>query len=895
MVEEQFSTGLPQLDRVLKGLIPGDNIVWQVNSIDDFKPFVQPYCQYALQHGRQVVYFRFADHEPLAFDDWGVTVHKLETSSGFEQFITGIHRMVGAMERGTFFLFDCLSSLAEDWCSDSMLGNFFKLTCPYILDRESFAYFPLYSNYHSFHATTPIAATTQILIDVYRHDRQFFIHPTKVQHRYSPTMYMLHAWQGNDFVPVTQSAVISAVLAQRPWPGLDSVRLRQGMWNRHFLQAEDIWESLQQGQESSEEAVRCFRTLLRMAISRDERVLQLAEKYFDLDDILKIWKRMIGTGLIGGKAVGMLLARAILRKTDPRWDEVLEHQDSFFIGSDVFYTYLVQNGCWWLRQKQRDPRTFLDDTEEARRRILNGEFPHHIETEFSAILDYFGQSPMIVRSSSLLEDNYGNAFAGKYESVFCPNQGPHHKRLEDFTLAVRAIYASTMSEKALRYRAQRGLLDCDEQMSLLVQRVSGSRYGDLYYPQLAGVGYSFNPFVWNKHIDPHAGVLRLVFGLGTRAVDRSDDDYTRIVALNAPNRRPESDANEVRQYSQKKVDVIDLEANRIVTRNFEEVVQQSPNLPLSALASEDEELNRLAAQRDRSGMFTQVLTFDHLLTQTSFVDDMRLMLQTLHQAYDYPVDLEFTANYFQAGQYKINLLQCRPFQVVIERNQELLVDGIPRENMVLESCGAVIGQSRFVNIDRVIYVVPHFYDKLTQSDRYSLARLIGRLVHLDESMPSRSIMLLGPGRWGTSTPSLGVPASFNEIDRVSILCEIVTMREDLVPDVSLGTHFFSDLVELNILYLALFPGRKENAWNREFFEKSPNSLEHLIKDTQKWSEVLRVIDVFSIYNEKFQLKLFADAVEQKVFCFLHECQVQATLGNDPGIEVLSTSRPEKSE
>ena len=150
-----------------------------------------------------------------------------------------------------------------------------------------------------------------------------------------------------------------------------------------------------------------------------------------------------------------------------------------------------------------------------------GNFAKYIVDEFSEMLDYFGQSPIIVRSSSLLEDSYGNAFSGKYESVFCANQGPHHKRLQDFLSAIRTIYASSMSEKALRYRAQRGLLDDDEQMSLLVQRVSGVRYDGLFYPQVAGVGLSRNPYVWHECIDPNAGVIRLVFGLGTRAVDRS--------------------------------------------------------------------------------------------------------------------------------------------------------------------------------------------------------------------------------------------------------------------------------------------------------------------------------------------------------------------------------------
>jgi phosphoenolpyruvate synthase/pyruvate phosphate dikinase len=219
----------------------------------------------------------------------------------------------------------------------------------------------------------------------------------------------------------------------------------------------------------------------------------------------------------------MLLARAILRKADPRWEQRLESHDSFYVGSDVFYTYLVQNGCWWLRRRQKDFATYLRRAEEARQKILAGTFPEVIQNQFMEMLEYFGQSPLIVRSSSLLEDNYGNAFSGKYESVFLANQGSPQDRLTAFLQAVRTVYASTMSEEGLRYRLHHGLLDRDEQMALLVQRVSGELCGSLFFPHLAGVGLSFNPFVWSQEIDPEAGMLRLVFGLGTRAVDRNED------------------------------------------------------------------------------------------------------------------------------------------------------------------------------------------------------------------------------------------------------------------------------------------------------------------------------------------------------------------------------------
>lgn len=871
MADSQLSTGLRGLDEVLKGLIAGDNVVWQVDAMRDYAAFVRPFCEFARARGKRLVYFRFADHEPLLSEDCGAEIHHLRVTEGFEQFITEIHRVIGEAGRGAYLVFDGLSTLAVDWYSDRMLGNFFMLTCPYILDLESLAYFALNRGAHSFHATTPIQETTQIFLDVYRHRGGLYLHPIKVQHRYSPTMYMLHAWDGDAFLPVTESATIAEILTSIPWAGMDSVRFRLGAWNRRFFAAEAAWEAAQrapQPPQALEEAEKLLPALLRMVISRDDRVLRLAEKYFTLGDVLAVWKRMIGTGLIGGKSVGMLLARAILRRTDPRWSDLLEAHDSFFIGSDVFYTFLVQNGCWWLRQKQRDPATFLDGVEEARRRILMGTFPESIQKEFADMLDYFGQSPIIVRSSSLLEDNFGNAFAGKYESVFCANQGPHHKRLQDFLSAVRTIYASTMSEKALRYRAQRKILDRDEQMSLLVQRVSGTRYGSLFYPQVAGVGLSFNPYAWSPYIEPEAGMLRLVFGLGTRAVDRADDDYTRVVALNAPERRPEADSDEVRQYSQHHVDVIDLEANQLVARQFADVARQSPALPVEMFASEDRALAQTAEDRGIKNVFTRVLTFERLLTETSFVDDMRRMLRALQEAYDYPVDTEFTANFFAGDRYKINLVQCRPLQVSGGGVASELPPTVRDSDVILQARGAVIGRSRVSPVDRLVYVAPSVYGQLPIHERYAVARLIGRIMHAKEPPGPKRIMLIGPGRWGTTTPSLGVPVSFAEIDTVSVLCEIVAMREDLVPDVSLGTHFFNELVEMDILYLALFPGRKGNAWNRRFFEESPNRLAELVPDAGPGAHAVRVIDLAPSADGSSRLKLNANTMSQTVVCYL---------------------------
>ncbi|MBN1653270.1 MAG: pyruvate, phosphate dikinase [Deltaproteobacteria bacterium] len=866
MANRYLSTGLPELDQIIGGVLAGDNIVWQVEEIENFYPFVTPYYQKALERGKTLVYFRFAGHPPLIPSDERVRVYELHPGDGFEVFLSQVHDVIERSGRGAYYVFDCLSDLVADWYSDQMLANFFMLTCPYLYDLETVTYFPLIANSHSFYATSPITETTQIFISVYHNRGNYYLRPMKALHRYSATMYMLHVWKDSRFKPVSQSVVISEILAAAPRPQLQSGGVHLDLWNRTFAEAKLAYQKSQKGLTSDGAIAEYFYRLLRMAISRDRRMLELCEKYLTLGDILEIGERIIGTGLIGGKSVGMLLSRAILKKADSRWNEILEKHDSFFVASDVFYTYLVKNGCWWGRESIQNQEIFLKGASEIRRQILRGSFPDYLLKQFSDMLDYFGQSPIIVRSSSLLEDSFGHAFAGKYESVFCANQGPEGQRLEDFLSAIRAIYASTMSENALQYRARHDLLRQDEQMALLVQRVSGSMRGNLFYPQLAGVGFSYNPYAWHEAIDPNAGVLRLVFGLGTRAVERSDDDYTRLLALNAPNRLPGEGASDYKRYSQKKVDVLDLAANLLLSNNLAEVVKLSRDPDFELFASRDPQIERLAREKGLKEVFSWTLDFAGVISDTGFVSDMQAMLKTLHQAYQYPVDVEFTANLLDT--FRINLVQCRPFQVQEGRAIEALPSTIDRSALVLSTEGAVIGRSRICTVDRLIYVEPSRYAELSEQKRYAVARLIGDISRLEMAEGADTVMLIGPGRWGTTLPQLGVPVSFAEINRVSILCEVVAMRDGLVPDVSLGTHFFNDLVETDMLYLALFPGQSGNHLNDRFFAHSNNAISRLLPGIgEELSRVCIVIDITGSLNHP-PIRLHADALEQKAVCYL---------------------------
>jgi hypothetical protein len=851
-----FSTGLPGLDDILHGIQPGDNIVWQVEAVNDYLPFVQALCRHARQNGKKVIYFRFARHRELVSSDQVTERVELHPGEGLEQFITHIHEVIDRTGGHACYIFDSLSDLALDYFSERMIGNFFMLTCPLLLKLSAMGYFMVLRYYHSHHASAPIESTTQILLNVYSYMGKTYVHPLKVAKRYSPTMFMLHSWEGDEFRPVMESATITSVVTSGPWHGLQSASYRMvGMWDRRFIEAEDVLMTHARGGCAPEVVDRIFERQLKQVISRDERILSLARKYLALPDLIHIWKRTIGSGLIGGKAVGMLLARAILKASNERWKAILEAHDSFFIGSDIFYSFIVQNGCWDIRRKQMKAETLFEDIEEGRQRILEGVFPDYIIKRFSDMLDYFGQCPIIVRSSSLLEDNFGNAFSGKYESVFCVNQGTHEERLEAFLGAVRHVYASTMSREALAYRAKRGVLDRDEQMALLVQRVSGMQCGDLFFPHLAGVGVSYNSYAWDAAIDPDAGLLRLVFGLGTRAVERHDDDYTRLVALNTPEKRPEGDEEEIRHYTQRKVDLLDLGENVLRAGYFMDVVHECPGVPVNLFSVADE------SGQEHAGDEHRLIAFDHIFRQTRFTQDMREMLSVLRKTYECHVDVEFTANFQGDGRYKINLLQCRPLQVRSEMTGADAMPEIQPDHVLLKARGGIVGTGRVVSVDRIIYIVPSAYGQLAERERHEVARLVGRLTHCKPPHAAKSILLLGPGRWGTRMASLGVPVSFSEINTVSVICEIARMHERLMPDLSLGTHYFNDIVEMGMLYIGLSPSKEGCVINESLLLSLPNRLTDLMPDAAALADVVKVVHGSEVRGDE-RIILRADSMKQ---------------------------------
>ncbi len=819
------TTGWPALDGVLAGLEPGDSVVWSVDDLADYQRLVALYDHAAAADGRPRVYFRHGNHAPLLDPRPGLQIHTCHPAGGFEAFVRKIHDVIEANGPGTAYTFDSLSDLSESWHSDQATGNFFMLTCPRLRDLDTITYFAIRRDAHALVAMDALRDTAQFLLEVFSLDGRCYIRPIKVQRRSREAKNTLHEQDGERLFPVEESATLARILSRDRWP-----RMRQtptlGHWNRLFYHVEAHLSGKQPGMPPDDNELKLLERVRSAYRVQRSGIAGIVEEFLTLEDFWEIWKRQIGIGSIGGKALGMLAARSILRKNAPEQAARLEVHDSFFVGAETFVTFLVRNGVWWIRERQQDPDGFLQDLDEGRRRILNGQFPPETIRQFERMLDYFGEMPCIVRSSSILEDARGNAFSGKYESIFLANRGSSEERLAALLDAVRRVYASILDPEALIYRRSRNLLHSVERMALLIMRVSGRQRGSYFFPQAAGVGLSYNPYRWDSEIDPEAGVARLVFGLGTRAVDRADDDYTRLVALNTPLRRPEASLDDQLDHSQRKMDVLDLNARDVVSLAVTDVAPHCGDFPLD-----------LYVERP-SGDIPWV-TFRKLLSRPEVVEDLRVILAVLAEAYHHPVDIEFALNFLPDGTYRIHLLQCRTFQ--IQKNAAIGVDpcSMPGRR-ILEARSAIIGLGREIPIHDILYVPTAGYAALPEREKLLAAKIIEGLVQRHN--PARHLLLIGPGRWGTSSPSLGIPVRAGRIAQATAVCEIVAMHEGLIPDVSLGTHFFNDLVEHDLLYMACFPGKTGNVIDSEWLLSQPSQTSNSMLKTSYLIDVVRWID-----------------------------------------------------
>lgn len=852
MAFERIPSGYPGVDEVFDYIRMGDNVVWQVSTLDEYRLFAEAFAKQSLKDGRNLIYMHYARHESMFSPQPGLKVYEFDPMLGFEPFTVDIYNRITEEGEGAFYIFDCLSELQVAWHTDQMMGNFFRVTCPYLYELNTVAYFPIIRGRHSFETSASIRDTTQVLIDVYMSDSAVYIHTLKAMGRDTMNIYLPHVSRGGGpFRPLDGGVALS-----RYYKLLDDISTHTQDQNLDSHDRFFAMAKLEFGRGRFRDETE--RKILESMMSKDPHVQKLIHQLFEPKDYFSLRDRMIGSGAIGGKACGMLLARKIAEVCLPEFREHTEPHDSFYIGSDVFYTYIVSNNCWRARIEQRTPEGYFSKAEELKQALLSGSFPENIREQFKAMLTYYGQSPIIVRSSSFLEDGFGNAFAGKYESVFCVNFGTLETRLKAFEDAVRQVYASTMDISALEYRLQRGLEKKDEQMSILVQRVSGSWAGPYFLPGAAGVGYSRCLYKTSPDADPTAGMLRLVVGLGTKAVDRTEDDYPRLVNLDRPAARTHSSVADRHRFSQHTVDVIDRERQTLRSVSVDQVHHFLPDWFHTLMFERDYEAE--AALRE-IGIKDEVwfISCQGFLENTKFPQIMRSLLKTLENVYGTPVDIEYSVN-TEEGDFVINILQCRPLYVG-QPGGKVSVPKLPDEDTFFDLDNSSMGMSSVTDIDVVVQIDAKAYYEYPYAKKRMAATAVG-LINRYYKGKGKNLLLLAPGRLGTSSPELGVPCSFADISGFAGVCEVSDDSAGYMPELSYGSHMFQDLVEANIFYCAIWNDKRTLKYNPALIQ-GPNLFDEICPGMPELSHMFRV-------TETKGLCCWLDAVANRAVCGFKE-------------------------
>ncbi len=601
--------------------------------------------------------------------------------------------------------------------------------------------------------------------------------------------------------------------------------------------------------------------LVKAMISDHLDYVGIAKKWLTIADLQEVRRRRIGTGKIGGKAGGLLLAYRILQEAGGEEVGPVHAPPSFFLGADVFYQFMQLNGLEWINQKYKSVDEIREDFPRIQRAYVKGRFPQEIEERLRALLEEVGLAPIIVRSSSLLEDSFNTSFAGKYESHFLPNQKSPAENLEALKIAVGHIFASVYNPDALLYRRQMGLLDYDERMAVLIQLVQGQRYRQYFFPPVAGVGYSRNHFRWHEKFRSEDGFLRMVYGLGTRAVEPDAQDHPRLVALTYPGLRPESGLPQIRRYAQRRADVLDLKDNTFKTLPIREVFQSDH--PAAPTLGQTDRGDFLGAVRPGSPD-SLVLTFEGLLARSGWPERMKRILHILEQQYGCPVDIEFAATHDPEAPdgFQVHLLQCRPLKPRLAPVAAVLPENVPAADQIF-STSHLVPDGHLKGIRYVIYVDPAGYRALpSTAARMAVARAIGRL---NQRLAGECFALAGPGRWGSSNPDLGVKLTYADLYHTRALIEIII--GPVAGEPSYGTHFYQDLVEAGIFSLAVFPEDPGTVFNRAFFLETPNALPELSPADASLASALRVIHVPAASSGR-TLELVMNAEADRALAFL---------------------------
>jgi hypothetical protein len=539
---------------------------------------------------------------------------------------------------------------------------------------------------------------------------------------------------------------------------------------------------------------------------------------------------IVGKGSIGGKGRSLLFGIKKLWDSDPDLKEKVTFPPSIFLSTEIYDNVFKQ-----IKHPERLP---FREPETIEKYFFHTTFPDYAEDAIRSFLKKI-KDPIIVRSSSVLEDSVKYSFAGKYRSTFLINdQEDLEERVQEVINEIKRIYARIFFPIAMAYRDKHEL--GEDAMGIIIMRVSGKWRGKYYYPTLAGVGFSKYYQRWTTRINPDDGIIRLVFGMGTTSTKRG---YARSFSLTMPTLRPEGqNPYKIMRHAQEHFQVVDKEQRDLVTVHikniWKEIIPYHDNFfDYAQLYTSDSEggyFMRVCNARAILPKDSKIcFTFEEFASKGKpFFARMKKILRELEESMGVPADIEFA---YYPTEDIIEIVQARPLWM--------------KENTVSDNMPDLTSKKVILQADRMVtdgikekipylVMVDHKHYAKTR-DWYHIARSVGKVNTL---LIKEKFILVAPGRVGSSNPLLGVPVRYDELTNCVCIVELGIPQEGFMPELSFGTHFFTDLEIDGILYMPVYKGEKNNIFDEEFFDSSDY--------TTKTDPAVRVYrGSFSVYSD----------------------------------------------
>ena len=513
----------------------------------------------------------------------------------------------------------------------------------------------------------------------------------------------------------------------------------------------------------------------------------------------------IGKGSLGGKARGLAFMSTRLKNSpeflDKFKDVNLSVPKTLVVSTEAFDSFISENNL-------RDVATGEFSDAEIIRLFTTAQVPEWLKLDLEQYLDHV-RYPLAVRSSSLLEDAQFQPFAGIYKTYMIPNNHPDlNKRLEQLILAIKLVYASTYCQNARAYVKSTFHRTEDEKMGVIIQKLTGERYGDYFYPSISGVAQSYN-YYSIAYMKPEDGLAHVALGLGKIVVEGG-------AALRFSPKYPQflpqfSTVDDMLENAQRFFYALnltkfpdDLALNEDATLERLEVNDAVNDAPVRHLCS----TYMAQDHRIRDGVQASgypVCTFANILKYQSFplAEILKELLGIGRAGMGCPVEIEFAVKMpFDEGQKPLfELLQIRPMAV----NQNNLEIEISAEDISKAFCysSMALGNGQFQEIEDIIFVNPDTFDA---ADTIEIAAEIGN-VNKEMTLSNRKYLLIGPGRWGSADRWLGIPVNWTDISGVGAIVE--TTFKGLKADPSQGSHFFHNITSLGISYLNTSEGGED--------------------------------------------------------------------------------------